>query len=209
VAPPPGPGGPTGTRVLGRFDVTARTVWDRRGRLWVSPEELRVEAGSVLARDRVVRRDTGAEVRLGRRLMAPCILWRRPGGRRWRRLCGYPTTTEAVAPRALARAGWIDLPDGPWRAPDAFFQSCRYRRLARRGWCIVEPDAIRFETWREIAVVPRAGVRSVHVPSGRRAATVRIVTADGPGPRRLCRSFAAADLRAALAAGGWPLVPPG
>lgn len=210
MAPAPGPGGPTGTRVLRRFDVAARTLLDWNGhRLWVSPEELRVHAIGSLAPDRVVRRDTGAEVRLGRRLMMPCILWRRPGARRWRHLCGYPPSPEAVAPRALARAGWIDLADGPWSAPDAFFQSCRRRPLTPRGWCIVEPDAIRFETPREIAVVPRDGVRSVLVPSGRRTATVRLVTASAPGPRRLCHSFAPEDLRAALAARGWPLAPPG
>jgi hypothetical protein len=196
-------GGVGGATVLGRFDVAARTRWTNAGRLWVSPEELRVAHGAGWAGDRVGRRDEGVEVRLGRRPLGPCVLWRPAGRRRWRHLCSYPSSTGAVAPRALARAGWIDLEGGPWPAPDVFFQCCRPHLLARRGWCVVGPDAISIETRRAVTVVARADVRTVRVVRQGRRAELQVLGPD-PEPRLRCRSYAPDDLVTALAARGWP-----
>lgn len=193
----------TPPRILGSWDAPARTMWNNGSRLWITQEELRVSNANGYGRDRVVRHDPLVELRVRQHLLGTGVEWRR-AGERWRRLCTYLRTSGTTVPVALMRAGWM-APEGeldPY--PPVFFQCCRVRRFAGRGWCVVDEGSLSVQRRTGTTVVSRDSVKAIRLVPRGRLASVEVLS-PGRETTALCSTFSPGDLRGALVASGWPV----
>ncbi len=214
-------------RYLNLLDQPVRTLGLRwvEARLWIAPDELRVERNGRLrrrvARDGVV----GMSLRWGgpfrRRLTMVtadgvatqlCLVWGGSGGSTMGpRVRQAPSTTAPRIREALALAGWpTDEPvtPAPWAAaipPGTWW--CRGAFDGKPGWLVVEPDAIGFEAPGIVGGWSRAEAPQIRLgPDGRGdgdATRVEVRVVGGARTVLVVPAPAGRRLAEVLDAGGW------